>query len=225
MNFILDAVKLTATDTHNVHFVSDTHFGHDRDFIYKKRGYDNVLAHDAGIIDNWNRRVAPNDTVVHCGDVMFGVGGAERFKNYLRNLNFGCIYLMPGNHHAGYRQFMREIQANGNFFSDYLDGNAEKEIYLLPNYAEFYVNGQAIVVSHYPIASWNSMGKGSWCICGHTHGSFHGSKRTTLDGGKILDVGIEEFGGPVSIHEIYNIMETKPVKIVDHHDDKTSSAF
>ena len=51
---------------------SDTHFGHDRDFLYKPRGFKNIWDHDKTIIENWNNIIQPNDEVYHLGDVMLG---------------------------------------------------------------------------------------------------------------------------------------------------------
>ena len=51
---------------------SDTHFGHDREFIWGPRGYTSAAENDADIIKKWNEVVSSEDTVYHLGDVMLG---------------------------------------------------------------------------------------------------------------------------------------------------------
>lgn len=35
-----------------IYFTSDLHFGHDKDFIYKSRGFNSIGDHDNTIIEN-----------------------------------------------------------------------------------------------------------------------------------------------------------------------------
>ena len=74
---------------------SDTHFGHNREFLYGPRGFNSIQEHDEAIIANWNAVVAPEDTVYHLGDVM--LGDNEHGMNCLQRLN-GNIIIIPGNH-------------------------------------------------------------------------------------------------------------------------------
>ncbi len=223
MSVYIEPISLHVDDEHNVFAISDTHFGHDRDFIYKKRGYNCVADHDNGVIKQWNSKVTNKDTVLHFGDIMFGKGGLERLLMYFTVLNFHKLYLMPGNHHAGIKQF---IAAWGDRSDPYfVNGESDdKQVIMLPNYAEFFINGQAVVGCHYPISSWNGMGHGSWCLSGHCHGSFPGSQLNNPDG-KVLDMGIEVTGGVLSFDEIKKIMDKKTLKLVDHHSSSTSSPF
>lgn len=55
-----------------VYFTSDLHLGHDKDFIYKERGFDNINSHDIAILKNWNSVVTPDDIVYVLGDLMLG---------------------------------------------------------------------------------------------------------------------------------------------------------
>lgn len=78
-----------------IFLTSDTHFGHDREFIWGPRGFTSLEEHDKTIIKNWNEVVDPNDVVYHCGDLMLGDNdyGIECVKQ----LN-GTIKLVRGNH-------------------------------------------------------------------------------------------------------------------------------
>lgn len=78
-----------------IFLTSDTHFGHDREFLWGPRGFTSSQEHDEAIIKNWNETVGPDDIVYHCGDLMLGdnAHGLECVKR----LN-GTIKLIRGNH-------------------------------------------------------------------------------------------------------------------------------
>lgn len=219
MECFIHPIRLNTSNDHNVWFVSDTHFGHNKDFLYGKRGFKNVFEHDASLIDDWNKRVKPTDTVIHCGDFMFGDGGIDRLINYFKTLTFSKLYLLPGNHHAGLKQLLPKTN-QGSYF---VDEEILKEVQILPNYVEFVVNRQPIVACHYPISSWNGMGKGVWCVSGHCHGSFAGS-HVDNPSGKVIDVGYES-AGLVSYAQLYDLMAKKSIKLVDHHGENTSTSL
>ena len=78
-----------------IFLTSDTHFGHDREFLWGPRGFTSSQEHDEAIIKNWNEVVGPDDIVYHMGDLMLGDNayGIECVKR----LN-GHIKLIRGNH-------------------------------------------------------------------------------------------------------------------------------
>ena len=80
---------------------SDTHFGHDREFIWSPRGFKSVEENDTEIIKRWNEVVKPEDIVYHLGDVILGdnAHGIE----CLKQLN-GQIKIMSGNHDTNARK-------------------------------------------------------------------------------------------------------------------------
>lgn len=84
-----------------IYFTSDTHFGHNKEFIFKERGFDTVEEMNAAIIKNWNSVVQPDDVVYLLGDVMLGenIAGIK----CLKQLN-GQIHLLFGNHDTNTRQ-------------------------------------------------------------------------------------------------------------------------
>ena len=75
-----------------IFLVSDTHFGHDRAFLYEPRGFSNIADHDEAVIQNWNSVVQPDDTVYHLGDVM--LNDNDHGMDCLRRLN-GNIIIIP----------------------------------------------------------------------------------------------------------------------------------
>lgn len=92
-----------------IFITSDTHFGHDREFLYGPRGFKSVQEADAEIIRRWNEVVGPEDTVYHLGDVM--LNDNENGMNCLRQLN-GHIKLIRGNHDTNSRMKLYETLDN-----------------------------------------------------------------------------------------------------------------
>ena len=69
----------------NIWVTSDTHFGHDKDFIWNARGYHSVQERDEDLIKKWNEHIKPDDIVYHLGDVI--MGEAEHGLECLKKIN------------------------------------------------------------------------------------------------------------------------------------------
>lgn len=59
-------------------YISDTHFGHERIMRLANRPFASAEEMDKALTDNWNERVAQEDTVYHLGDVAFGPKNRQR---------------------------------------------------------------------------------------------------------------------------------------------------
>ena len=57
-------------DKEKIWFTSDLHFCHDREFLYKPRGFNNVEEMNNAIVERWNNVVGNNDFVFVLGDLM-----------------------------------------------------------------------------------------------------------------------------------------------------------
>ena len=68
---------------------SDTHFGHDKEFVWQARGFNNITEMNQTIVKNWNSVVDHEDTVYLLSDVM--LGDRERGLYYLKQLNIYYI--------------------------------------------------------------------------------------------------------------------------------------
>lgn len=79
---------------------SDTHFGHDREFLWGPRGFESYEDHDTEVIRRWNEVVGEDDIVYHLGDVM--LGNNNYGMGCLAVLN-GHIKIIPGNHDTATR--------------------------------------------------------------------------------------------------------------------------
>jgi calcineurin-like phosphoesterase family protein len=76
-------------------FTSDWHFGHDREFIWKPRGFSSIEEHDNTIIAKHNGLVFDNDDVYVLGDLM--LGNNEHGINCIKQLK-GKLHIVRGNH-------------------------------------------------------------------------------------------------------------------------------
>lgn len=102
--------------------------------------------------------------------------------------------------------------------------SSNKTVYLIPNYLEICIEGQLIVMSHYPILSWNKMSKGSYMLYGHVHNNLCKTqwiKQNYLTG-KCLDLSVESTPEPLEFAEIQKIMQNKKTLEVDHHGQDTN---
>jgi calcineurin-like phosphoesterase family protein len=78
-----------------IYLTSDLHFGHQRNFLYKPRGFSSIEEHDAAIIKNWNKIITPDDEVFVLGDLV--MNDAESGIEKLAQLN-GKLNIVFGNH-------------------------------------------------------------------------------------------------------------------------------
>jgi len=211
-------VKVSSTD-HNVLFWGCMHYGHDPKWdipIWKTRGYNSSEEHDEGLIKNWNSKANKNTIGFLLGDTIFGYKADERLIALFNRLNFKELYILPGNHQAGYKQLLESV--GGNVFLPL--GSEHKEIHFVPNYLEVVVNGQAIVCSHFPILSWNAQAKGSYHLFAHVHGNLGKSElgKLYLSTGLNYEVSVEVNPFPLTFGEIRAIMRSKKQTVPDHHE-------
>ena len=83
-----------------IFLTSDTHFGHDRQFIWGPRGFESVWKMNGAIVENWNETVNAEDDVYLLGDVM--LGNNEYGLTCLKQLK-GNIHIIRGNHDTNTR--------------------------------------------------------------------------------------------------------------------------
>lgn len=142
-------------------FTSDTHFFHDNVIEFCKRPFTDVYHMNWMLVQNWNARVGPEDTVYHLGDLSFKRQyKAEEIKEILRVLN-GKKYLVPGNH-------------------DYPNPQQYEEFFeILPPYVNLLTQGMTIQLGHMPPETIDSMGKlrplvvgADYFLCGHVHSAW-----------------------------------------------------
>ena len=144
-----------------IFFTSDTHFCHDKPFLYEPRGFSCVEDMNKAIVDRWNSVIGPETIVYHLGDMC--LTDTEAAIPYINRLN-GKITWLRGNHCSDKR--VDKILAacpNVKLISKNKD-NAWAYV-LKDGKWRFYL-------SHYPTKVANYDDEGShktWCLCGHTH--------------------------------------------------------
>lgn len=171
----------------DIWFTSDTHFGHSNIIKFCNRPFDSVAQMDEALIERWNARVKPNDTVWHLGDFAFYKSYEETNAVFSR-LN-GNKYLIVGNH-------------------DY--GNTKRLFWESVSPMEELMFGKLpIVLFHYPMVAWNRSWYGSVHLHGHTHGVLEGNNQR-------LDVGVDCWGyQPANFEEIEFRLRTFPKREIN----------
>ena len=208
-------LKLTHNDSHKVFFTSDTHFRHNQSFIFEARGYKDRYEHDDALITKINEVVRPEDTLIHLGDFCLNITPPE-FNEILARINCQNISYIFGNHNSCIRRYYEEavVAEYGKDIEVY--PYTIGKITYLGYYKELIVNGHMIVIHHYPHQIFNQMQKGAWQLSGHSH---YTNPTTHLDNpdNKILDVGWDGHGKPLSFPEIQKIMMNKNHVSKDKH--------
>ncbi len=197
----------------NVFFTSDFHIGHYSVIKFDKRPFQDLNTMNQNLIDNWNSVVSDNDIVFFLGDLSYKCN-PKTVKWFVSQLK-GKIHFVMGNHDR-----YEDISKLGRFENIYGDrttlGGATIQIR-----DEDVKNGwQDIVLCHYAILSWNKAHYGSWHLHGHSHQSLtQNPDMNWFYKRKVIDVGCNGWDyKPISYQEIKNIMNTREIKPVDHHE-------
>ena len=199
-----------------VWFTSDFHYYHGKPFILGPRKYGTLTEAMQDLKHKWTQYVGPNDIVINLGDLIVGAGDKTTEAMYeMLALPCGHHYFLWGNHNAGVQQFYDEAKADLGFAADV-------EVYpltlpgynftFLGHYAEIQVDRHPVVLSHYPIASWNDISKGAYMLHGHCHRNLKDDLNI-----KRLDVGWDWQKRPVEWNEIVRELSPRKGKPVDHH--------
>lgn len=139
----------------NIWITSDWHFCHDKEFVYKPRGFDTVQDMNEGIITEFNSMVDNDDEVYCLGDLMLvdndeGLRCVSRLK--------GNLHIILGNHDSSARQALyRELPNVVDIaYAARLPFSKKTDFFL----------------SHYPCLCGNYddfKGRRTVSLCGHSH--------------------------------------------------------
>ena len=77
-----------------IYFTSDWHFGHDKDFIWRDRGFSSVKEMNEELVKRFNSVVSDDDIVYVLGDLILG---DLSNSSYVERLN-GKLNIIRGNH-------------------------------------------------------------------------------------------------------------------------------
>ena len=174
----------------DIWLIADTHFNHDKDFIYKPRGFDSVEEMNETIIDKWNKVIKPDDIVYHLGD--FIMGPLEPGLSIINQLN-GKIRLAIGNHDTDSR--IAEFKKLNNI-EDIQFGYRLKD------------RKKSFLLTHYQTFTGNFDNSKTYSIHGHTH-----SKNTFCEYDLMYNVNCDAHNcNPVAWEDmIYDIIKRKNI--------------
>ncbi len=131
-----------------IYYTADTHFAHSSILRMCKRPFKTIHAMDRALIQRWNERVGPDDTVYHLGD--FAFGPVAEGRKYFDLLN-GRKHLIIGNHDKpSIKDWPWESVSETKMLDD---------------------GGKRIFLCHYPLAEWPSFYRGVHHFYGHVHGN------------------------------------------------------
>lgn len=231
----------------NVFFSSDFHGFHknicrgtsewdltkDNEIHQSTRDFKSVEEMNAVILDGINSKVGVNDTLYFLGDFVFG--GVDKIWLFRKEIKCKNIHFIYGNHddhiehnkklpNAWIRCNSGTIVSTDDSTSDFDEQARAKDLFLSTQHVKTVkIKGVSFFLSHFAHRVWNKSHHGRIHLYGHSHNSLE-SKPYGLS----MDVGIDayfaRFGKyePFSFDEILDIMETRKVHIVDHHNSKTN---
>ncbi len=131
-------------------YTADLHFGHNNVIGFDHRPFSDREEMDHVLIELWNGRVQPDDTVYIVGDFCYRSDRSADW--YLRQLK-GHKILIEGNHDKAVLENPKALH--------YLEDVAKM--------MHVQDGDRQICLCHYPLAEWNKMYNGSWHIYGHIH--------------------------------------------------------
>jgi calcineurin-like phosphoesterase family protein len=134
---------------------SDFHFCHDREFIYKPRGFGSVKEMNAAIIENWNKKVNNEDIAFILGDIM--LNDNAKGVQLLKSLR-GHLIIITGNHDTAARIDLYKQCWNVEGVVDALAVDYKKHHFFLSHYPSFTGNLEKEALSQMVIN-----------LYGHTH--------------------------------------------------------
>lgn len=153
---------------------SDNHWQHLNVIGYCNRPFKTVEEMDDVMVERWNARVKPGDTVFHCGD--FALGKIEPVLAIRLRLN-GRIVLFRGNHD-------RFGKARGELL----------KLEVVEGWGELSYLGKRWHLSHHP-PTRDQMVRGAHHLCGHVHEDWRIRDR-------VLNVGVDQWDfRPLSFEE------------------------
>jgi len=212
-------------ENRNKHYwSSDFHVFHDPKTwtspIWEVRGYRDAFEASEQTLRLINETIKEDDILWYLGDMFLNATDGE-CVGWLNKINCKNIYKLWGNHTSNtYRLYKEEVLKQ--FGRDDIEVYPLKmgNITFLGNHQEIQIGKQFIVMNHFPLRIHHKSHIGSWNLSGHSHLN-DPLRRPEYPLAKGMDVGIDS-GVIWSFEEIAEIMSTKTVELIDHHDRDTN---
>lgn len=174
-----------------IYVTSDLHFGHDREFIWKARGFTSIQEMNEAYVSKWNEKITDEDDIYVLGDLM--LGSTENI-DFIKQLN-GKIHIAFGNHDTPTRQ---------RLYSE-LPNVVECAWAIMVTYKKYH-----FYMSHFPTLTGNlekeSLKQMTLNLYGHTHQNTNFFE----DRPYMYHVGVDSHDGtPVLLDDIIEEMYQK----------------
>ena len=204
----------------NVWITSDTHYSHKNICrgvtawrtkegeipVSQTRDFATIEKMNSSIVNNINEVVGQDDMLIHLGDWSFG--GFEQVREFWDRIICKNIHLVLGNHD-------HHIENNR-------DGS-QGLFKSVSHYNTVEIGQFKFRLMHYPISSWDGLGKGVM----HLHGHCHLPNNLKLSKGQRMDVGMDghtEFRPYNVYREVVPLLRNRPkvseIGDYDHHLDE-----
>jgi calcineurin-like phosphoesterase family protein len=204
----------------NVWITSDTHYSHKNICrgvtawrtkegeipVSQTRDFATIEKMNSSIVNNINEVVGQDDMLIHLGDWSFG--GFEQVREFWDRIICKNIHLVLGNHD-------HHIENNR-------DGS-QGLFKSVSHYNTLEIGQFKFRLMHYPISSWDGLGKGVM----HLHGHCHLPNNLKLSKGQRMDVGMDghtEFRPYNVYREVVPLLRNRPkvseIGEYDHHLDE-----
>lgn len=146
-------------DGSKVLFMSDLHYNHENIIKFNQRPFENATEMNSYIEGELSKRVGSDNILFDLGDLFWRVS-ETKMKEIIQKTNAERFYKIIGNHD---KEKVYQKSFVGSMFTgiyDLLEIKVawEEEIYTL-------------ILSHYPMVSWNHKPRGSFMLFGHCHGN------------------------------------------------------
>lgn len=167
-----------------IYFTSDWHFNHDKDFIWKKRGYNSVEEMNDDLINKICSTLDEGDELWVLGDLV--MGDIDKAAAVLSRIPYS-VHFLVGNHDT-----LRRI----NLYDSLGWVNHGRAIQVTDGSWDFYL-------SHYPTVTMNYDDVKKHHPLINLHGHTHYQNKFYNDNPYMYNVGVDSQNGyPVSIDKI-----------------------
>ena len=130
-----------------IYYIADMHFGHTNVLRFDNRPFSDTAQMDDTLIQNWNERVADDDTIYILGDAFWK--NEENSIQIMERLR-GHKHLIQGNH-------------------DRVKGKLRFYWESITQYAEVNDENRLVILSHYPMLFYKNQHHGATMLYGHVH--------------------------------------------------------
>lgn len=179
-----------------IYFTSDLHLCHNKEFIYKARGFNSIEEHDEQIIKNINEIVGKNDILYILGDLV--LNNTDKGVDLLQKIVCQDIRIIIGNHDSDLRM------------AEYIHSLDSLTMIVV---SDIYSSGKTNYhLSHYPVMVKNySNYDKRICLHGHTHSK---DRFELFENYRCYNVGLDAHNlKPVSLEEVMRDCNIKKQEI------------